>query len=250
MAAQHLLCQTRPALVRVGLPLPYSRRAGDRALSPAAAGVPGATLTLADASRWLFRSPASLCRRPHGLSAADWRRPLRVSPPRLLLASVGSSRGRRHRSARLRDFNRPAKVPASPAGGRWRDLHDCALPARALLRQRDSGRLAIRGFGRIRERKPVLPMPNSMKRTQAGCWPRPACLCSSPSPTICAASVPSELGRHTLLSASRSPATTLYWKPYEQMERGFIPDDALMEEGGLGKFYFLPDLKVIDSNGA
>ena len=42
MAAQHLLCQTRPALVRVGLPLPYSRRAGDRAVYPAAAGVAGA----------------------------------------------------------------------------------------------------------------------------------------------------------------------------------------------------------------
>ena len=26
------------------------------------------------------------------------------------------------------------------------------------------------------------------------------------------------------------------WKPYEKMERGIIPDDALMSAGGLGKF--------------
>ena len=39
------------------------------------------------------------------------------------------------------------------------------------------------------------------------------------------------------------------WKPYLQMERGFLPDDALMVGGGLGKFYFLPDLKVIDQWG-
>ena len=108
---------------------------------------------LALRSRWQvhrdssFASPSSLYRRPHGLSAADWWRFLRIPSSGLLLASVGSSRSRRHRSARLRDFNRPAKVPASPAlDGRWRDLHDCAFPARALLRQRDSGVLVIRGF--------------------------------------------------------------------------------------------------------
>ncbi len=37
------------------------------------------------------------------------------------------------------------------------------------------------------------------------------------------------------------------WKPYEHMERGVIPDDALMAGGSLGvRFYYLPDLKVID----
>ena len=41
----------------------------------------------------------------------------------------------------------------------------------------------------------------------------------------------------------------LGWKPYEQMERSFIPDDALMEEGAIGLFYFMPDLKIVDSNG-
>ena len=44
-------------------------------------------------------------------------------------------------------------------------------------------------------------------------------------------------------------ARTQSWKPYLQMERGFLPDDALMVGGGLGKFYFLPDLKVIDQWG-
>ncbi len=40
------------------------------------------------------------------------------------------------------------------------------------------------------------------------------------------------------------------WKPYENMERGVIPDDALMAGGGLGiRFYYLPDLKVIDIFG-
>ncbi len=36
---------------------------------------------------------------------------------------------------------------------------------------------------------------------------------------------------------------------YEEMERGFFPDDALMYDGGLGKFYYIPDLRVIDYNG-
>ena len=40
------------------------------------------------------------------------------------------------------------------------------------------------------------------------------------------------------------------WKPYENMENGVIPDDALMAGGALGiRFYYLPDLKVIDIAG-
>ena len=39
------------------------------------------------------------------------------------------------------------------------------------------------------------------------------------------------------------------WKPYEQMERGFIPEDALMRHGALGIFYYVPDLKIIDPYG-
>ncbi len=41
----------------------------------------------------------------------------------------------------------------------------------------------------------------------------------------------------------------LHYRAYEEMERGFIPDDALMYDGGLGKFYYIPDLKVIDFHG-
>ena len=40
------------------------------------------------------------------------------------------------------------------------------------------------------------------------------------------------------------------WKPYENMEKGVIPDDALMVGGGIGiRFYYLPDMKVIDFSG-
>ena len=42
---------------------------------------------------------------------------------------------------------------------------------------------------------------------------------------------------------------TQTWEPYEKMERSFIPDDALMTHTGLGKFYFLPSLKIIDGDG-
>ncbi len=40
------------------------------------------------------------------------------------------------------------------------------------------------------------------------------------------------------------------WKPYENMQRDVIPDDALMFDGVIGiRFYYLPDLKVIDRFG-
>ena len=40
------------------------------------------------------------------------------------------------------------------------------------------------------------------------------------------------------------------WRPYENMERGVIPDDALAARSTLGiKSYYLPDLKVIDTRG-
>ena len=42
---------------------------------------------------------------------------------------------------------------------------------------------------------------------------------------------------------------TQTWEPYEKMERSFIPDDALIVDSGLGKFYFLPSLKIIDDDG-
>ena len=40
------------------------------------------------------------------------------------------------------------------------------------------------------------------------------------------------------------------WKPYERMEDGLIPDDALTARGAIGiRFYYLPDLKVVDVHG-
>ncbi len=41
---------------------------------------------------------------------------------------------------------------------------------------------------------------------------------------------------------------TLKWKPYEQIERGFFPEDALGTVGS-GVYYFIPDLKVVDNWG-
>ena len=78
-----------------------------------AADVSGPAHALANVSRWHVRAGAALCCRPHGLSAADWRRPLRVSPPGFLLASVGAPRGRRHCSSGLYDFGRSAEVATS-----------------------------------------------------------------------------------------------------------------------------------------
>ena len=40
-----------------------------------------------------------------------------------------------------------------------------------------------------------------------------------------------------------------HWKPYEGSERPFIPDDALMVNGAIGRFYFIPDLKIVDYFG-
>ena len=40
------------------------------------------------------------------------------------------------------------------------------------------------------------------------------------------------------------------WKPYENMARGTLPDDAVSTEGSLGvKSYYLPDLEIIDQGG-
>jgi len=41
-----------------------------------------------------------------------------------------------------------------------------------------------------------------------------------------------------------------WWKPYENMARGTLPDDAVGEAGALGvKSYYLPDLEIIDLYG-
>ncbi len=42
---------------------------------------------------------------------------------------------------------------------------------------------------------------------------------------------------------------TLTWKPYEYMEPGIIPDDALHTEGAMGRGYYLPTLRFLDYYG-
>ena len=71
--------------------------------------------------------------------------------------------------------------------------------------------------------------------------------------------ISNDLRRHTTQQSVASPFAEhrefanmqlRTWKPYENMERGVIPDDALMAGGALGiRFYHLPDLKVIDIFG-
>ena len=119
---------------------------------------------------------------------------LRVSPPGLLLASVGSSLRPKASLCSAPGFqpacegSRESRV-GRPLGG---TLHDCALPARALLRQRDSGILVYsRGFGDTRA-GPVNAHAELNDQKNAG-WLLAAPgmpVHSSQSPTICAACVP------------------------------------------------------------
>ena len=39
------------------------------------------------------------------------------------------------------------------------------------------------------------------------------------------------------------------WKRYGKMERGIFPDDAVVKGASLGRYYYLPDLKVLDVYG-
>ncbi len=59
-------------------------------------------------------------------------------------------------------------------------------------------------------------------------------------------SVAASFSRHRAFAAGQ----LLSYKAYEHMERGLIPEDALMSAGAIGiRFYYLPDLKVIDEQG-
>ena len=40
-----------------------------------------------------------------------------------------------------------------------------------------------------------------------------------------------------------------HWQPYEEMKRGVIPDSAVMASSGIGRFYFIADLDVVDTDG-
>ncbi len=57
------------------------------------------------------------------------------------------------------------------------------------------------------------------------------------------------VGTRITIHRNYASRTIQTWKPYEQMERELIPDDALMADTGIGKFYFLPDLKIFDVDG-
>ncbi len=57
------------------------------------------------------------------------------------------------------------------------------------------------------------------------------------------------VGLRFALHRDRAEFHIMKWKPYEKMERGFFPDDALMFDEGMGKFLFVPDLKVVDKHG-
>ncbi len=47
-----------------------------------------------------------------------------------------------------------------------------------------------------------------------------------------------------------APHRQAQWKPYENMPRGTLPDDAVAKVGSLGvKSYYLPDLEIIDRFG-
>ena len=153
------------------------------------------------------------------------------------LLAVPAAEGIAHLGSRVSaGLRRLPRVPGRAVTGE--DLHDSALPARTVLRQLDSGRLAIQGDRDTQEQVIARGcMSSSMRRRKSGCWPRPGCRCSSPSPTTCAGSL------STISSPGPSPIhrrfanlTTQAWKPYEKMERGIIPDDALTIARGLGRY--------------
>ena len=148
VAAQHLLRQARPPVVRVGLPLPVDGGAGDGAVPADSPSLGRSAASVAgDPRRDLCSGPAA-SRRPHGIRDADWRRPLRVSPAGFLLAAAGAagSRGDRvHRLADRRLRTGGAYPTPTDSGGRERGLarSSCSSPSSstaARYRQRYSSR--------------------------------------------------------------------------------------------------------------
>ena len=93
MAAQHLLRQIRPPVVRHGHPLPHCSVLGDWTVSAAASRRDGSMGPLACApGRLIVRAAAAVHPAAHAPSDANWRRRLRVSSDGLLLAAAGGSR--------------------------------------------------------------------------------------------------------------------------------------------------------------
>ena len=152
MAAQHLLCQTRTALVRVGLPLPYSRRAGDR---PLYLLLPLAFL--ARRSRWQMHRDGSfalplLCVAAHmayllpiggdhfEYRPLDFYWPLLAVPAAEGIALLGFSV-----AGGLRSF-----LPSPNKSSQRPNIRDCALSAHSVLLQRNTKHPAIRGDQEMR----------------------------------------------------------------------------------------------------
>ena len=150
MAAQYLLRQARPALVRIGVPLLVGRRAGDRPVSAAAfglgcyaaavAGISGRDLRVGANSDW---GAFSLCN-------ADWRRPFRVPAAGFLLAAIGAAGGGGHSSLGRKAGGRVKPIyPPLPLPQVWQPgkagLCVGALCSGCFLRQRAARHSAIRG---------------------------------------------------------------------------------------------------------
>ena len=182
-------------------------------------------------------------RRPHGLCDADRRRPFRVPSAGLPLAATGGSRvhgvvylGSRVASSRwLRRFS-PVWHWVRELAQSFSSCRCCSTPVQFKAPCCYSG--GTDGTW------------NSMTEMLRGYSPFQGCRCLPLPQTTCAPTCLSvrrfafhetPLVRHRQLRA---------WKPYENMENGVIPEDALMADGSLGiRFYYLPDLKVIDLYG-
>ena len=199
VAAQHLLRQAYPALVRVRLSLSVGRGAGDRAVSAAAADVGGPAGTLAPVPRWDLCAGAALYRRPSVLPAADWGRPFRISAAGLLLAVAGAAGRRGDRALGGQDCGwSPAGALAHLAAGAAclgsRPLHAgaCSTPARSRA-------------------SCCFKAPRSTASTEldeeraGGCSLRRGCQRWWPSPTTCASSLPINLSAYASLRIANSP---------------------------------------------
>ena len=83
-----------------------------------------------------------------------------------------------------------------------------------------------------------------------GFWPCPGCLRSLPSQTTCGNYLPTTWSVYASPSTVNLPSMQFEnGNAYEKMARGTIPEGVVMASGNLGRFYFLPDLEVIDTDG-
>ena len=62
-------------------------------------------------------------------------------------------------------------------------------------------------------------------------------------------STPQKVGASAIAHRRYFNSTSLLWQPYEKMDPGIIPDDALIAYTALGRLYFLPSLRALDIYG-